>query len=83
MQFCIEDSIRCAQVYLQTAMNQCLGMGRHVEPEQFRLMMNCAESCEASAKDYSNVSDMEECASTCRQCAESCRQMAGMITHRV
>jgi len=78
MQACIEACSRCHQVCLQTAMNHCLNTGgKHVEAEHFRLMMNCAEICEACAASCERIGAMDECVKACRDCAESCREMAG------
>lgn len=77
MQDCIEACSHCHQVCLQTALNYCLEAGgKHVEAAHFRLMMNCAEICEACADDCEKIGDMDECVKACRACAESCRQMA-------
>lgn len=84
MQSCIENCNRCAQVCLQTAMNQCLEMGgRHVEPEHFRLMMNCAEICQLSANFMLSSSRFhdrtcEVCAEICEACAMDCDSIGDM-----
>ena len=50
MQSCIEACSHCHQVCLQIALGHCLNTGgKHVEAEHFRLMMSCAEICQASA----------------------------------
>lgn len=50
MQNCINECLSCHQMCLSEAMNHCLEAGgSHVEPEHFRLMLNCAEMCQTSA----------------------------------
>jgi len=84
MQSCIENCNRCADVCLQTAMNQCLEMGgRHVEPDHFRLMMNCAEICRLSADFMLSSSRFhnrtcEVCAEICEACAMDCDSIGDM-----
>lgn len=84
MQSCIDICNTCAQVCLQTAMNQCLEMGgRHVEPQHFRLMMNCAEICQLSANFMLSSSRFhnrtcELCAEICEACAMDCENIGGM-----
>jgi len=84
MQSCIENCNRCAQVCLQTAMNQCLEMGgRYVEAEHFRLMMNCAEICQLSANFMLSNSRFhnrtcEVCAEICEACAMDCGRIGDM-----
>lgn len=84
MQSCIDNCTRCAQVCLQTAMNQCLEMGgRHVEPEHFRLMINCAEICQLSANFMLSNSRFhnrtcEVCAEICEACAMDCQSIGDM-----
>jgi hypothetical protein len=84
MQSCIDICNRCAQTCLQTAMNQCLEMGgRHVEPDHFRLMMNCAEICQLSANFMLSNSRFhprtcEVCAEICEACAMSCDSISNM-----
>ena len=79
MQACIEACSHCHQVCLQTSMNHCLDMGgKHIEADHFRLMMSCAEVCEACAVDCETIGGMDECADACKACTESCREMAGM-----
>lgn len=84
MQSCIDICNRCAQTCLQTAMNHCLEMGgRHVEPEHFRLMMNCAEICQLSANFMLSSSRFhhlacEACAEICEACAMDCDSIGDM-----
>jgi hypothetical protein len=68
----------------ETAMTQCLKMGgEHVEPEHFRLMLNCAALCRVAAEFVMTQSEFHErlcdlCASVCEACATSCREIGGM-----
>lgn len=84
MKSCIEICNRCAGVCWKTAMNQCLEMGgRHVEPEHFRLMVNCAEMCELSASFMLSSSRFhtrtcEVCAEICEACAMDCESIGDM-----
>lgn len=84
MQDCIEACSQCHQVCLQTAMNHCLEAGgKHVEAEHFRLMLNCAEICQASANFQLSSSPFHRqvcavCADICEACAASCKKIGGM-----
>jgi hypothetical protein len=65
-------------------MNHCLEAGgEHVEPDHFRLMINCAEMCQTSANFMLSGSAFssqvcEVCALICEACAQSCEQIEGM-----
>ncbi|MDD5463130.1 MAG: four-helix bundle copper-binding protein [Methylococcales bacterium] len=65
-------------------MNHCLEMGgKHVEPEHFRLMMNCAEICQLSANFMLSSSRFhnrtcEVCAEICDACAMDCGRIGNM-----
>jgi len=66
------------------ATNHCLEMGgAHVEPEHFRLMLDCAEICQTAAnfmlrssKHHPHV--CAECADVCEDCAKSCEAVGDM-----
>ncbi|MES2980069.1 MAG: four-helix bundle copper-binding protein [Pseudomonadota bacterium] len=83
-QRCIEACTHCSQTCLQMAMTHCLEEGgQHVEPEHFRLMMDCAEVCQTSARlQLSGSQFMEEfcalCAEICLSCADSCERVGNM-----
>jgi hypothetical protein len=54
--------------------------GKHVEPKHFRLMMDCATICEASANLQLGGSPFSArlcalCADVCHACALSCREL--------
>ncbi|HJV52027.1 MAG TPA: four-helix bundle copper-binding protein [Noviherbaspirillum sp.] len=84
MKQCIDDCLNCYRVCTQTAMNHCLESGgRHVAPEHFRLMMNCADICRTSADFMMSSSALHAricaaCAEVCDACAESCEQIGDM-----
>ncbi len=62
--------------------NHCLAVGgKHVEASHFRLMINCAEICQASTNFMLSGSVFHQkvcavCAEICDACAKSCRKMA-------
>ena len=81
---CIQNCEDCDRICYETAMTSCLKMGgAHVEPEHFRLMMNCAALCRVTAEFLIVHSPFHEricdlCASVCDACAASCRDVGGM-----
>ncbi|PWF48447.1 four-helix bundle copper-binding protein [Massilia glaciei] len=84
MQSCIDACTECHTVCFQTAMTHCLEMGgRHVEPEHFRLMINCAELCQTSANFMLSNSPVHAavcaaCAQVCDACAANCDRIGDM-----
>ena len=84
MQACIEACLDCHKTCLGMAMNHCLEAGgKHLEPEHFRLMIACAEICQAAANVMLTGSDIHKrlcavCAEVCEQCAASCEQVGDM-----
>ncbi len=84
MSECIEHCTDCHRACLETAMNHCLEAGgKHVEPEHFRLMMNCAEICQTSANFMLSGSDLHHltcgvCAEVCKRCADDCERVGDM-----
>jgi hypothetical protein len=84
MHSCVDACNRCYQTCLHEAMNHCLQSGgKHVEPQHFRLMMNCAEICQTSTKFMLSGSDFSKqvckvCAEVCDACAKSCEQVGDM-----
>lgn len=84
MDDCIAACQRCHQTCLHMAMTHCLDQGgKHVEPEHFRLMINCAEICQTSANFMLSQSALHEvicaaCAEVCTACADSCEQVGDM-----
>ena len=81
---CVRDCLDCYATCRQTAMNHCLEEGgRHVEPEHFRLMMNCAEMCRTAADFMLSSSRFHArtctvCAEVCDACAQSCEAIGTM-----
>ncbi len=84
MQSCIDACWLCHRVCLQMAMTHCLEAGgKHIEPNHFRLMINCAELCQTSVNLQLSGSAFSSqlcklCAEVCEACAESCRSLDGM-----
>jgi hypothetical protein len=81
---CIEDCLDCYRICTDTAMSHCLPAGgEHVEPEHFRLMLNCAELCRTTAGFLLSESEFglgicALCEEVCEACADSCRSIGGM-----
>lgn len=81
---CIRDCLECYRVCHQSATMHCLELGgRHVEPNHFRLMLDCAGSCRSAAEMMLNGSAHAAehcgmCAQICRECADSCRALGDM-----
>ncbi|MGH9568542.1 MAG: four-helix bundle copper-binding protein, partial [Candidatus Angelobacter sp.] len=75
---------RCYQTCLHEAMTHCLESGgKHMEPDHFRLMMDCAEICQTSTNFMLSSSAFSNqvcgvCADICDACAKSCEQISGM-----
>jgi hypothetical protein len=84
MEECIRLCLNCHHVCYEAAMNQCLEAGgQHVQPEHFRLMLNCAEICQTSANFMLSGSDLHHltcavCAEVCRRCADDCERIGEM-----
>lgn len=84
MQQCIQACLNCHQVCLHEAMNHCLEVGgKHLEPDHFKLMLNCAEICQTSANFMLSDSKYHNlicgvCAQICEACAQSCEQVGDM-----
>ena len=83
-QNCIENCSKCYAICYSTAINHCLKMGgKHVEPEHFKLMLNCAKVCQASACLQMSESPFSKklcavCAEICEACAKSCESIGDM-----
>lgn len=81
---CIQACLDCYRTCQQGAAVHCLEMGgKHVEPNHFRLMLDCAEICRSSAAVMLNSSRFsaaicQTCADICRACAKSCEEMGDM-----
>jgi hypothetical protein len=86
MQRCIEACRACHKTCLQLAMNQCLELeGKYLEPEHFRLLLNCAEICHTTANFMISRSHLHPllcgvCAEVCAKCASSCEAVGDMAS---
>ncbi|MFL6624456.1 MAG: four-helix bundle copper-binding protein [Sulfurifustaceae bacterium] len=84
LQECIDNCIACHRVCLEMAMTHCLEHGgKHVAPEHFRLMINCAEICRTAADFMLSRSPLHRqtcavCADVCDACAGSCEALGDM-----
>ena len=80
MEQCIAGCLACHAVCLQTV-EHCLELGgAHAAQGHIRLLLDCAELCEASAHFMMRHSQYEGricalCAEACRACEEACRRM--------
>jgi hypothetical protein len=57
--------------------------GEHVQPQHFRLMLDCAQICQTAAdfmlrKSPHHPHLCSECAEICRLCADDCERMGDM-----
>ena len=83
MSACIQACLDCYRHCQHTALTHCLEMGgEHVEPDHFRLMMDCAEICDTSADFLLRGSERHPetcriCGDICKRCAEECMRLAG------
>lgn len=84
MKSCIDDCLSCHVTCLSDAIGHCLERGgRHTEPAHFKLMLDCAEICQAAANFMARGSEhhrhiCRECAEICRACAASCEALGDM-----
>jgi hypothetical protein len=78
METCIRNCTATHQTCLRTVQH-CVRMGgMHADPEHIRVMMDCAEICQASANFMINGSGFHPklcgiCAQICQACEENCR----------
>ena len=84
MQECIDNCQKCHAMCLGMATTFCLEKGgAHVEPNHFRLMLDCAQICAVSADFMLRNSPHQghicrECAEICDGCAASCEALGDM-----
>ena len=77
---CITGCLACHAMCLQT-IEHCLEEGgAHTAQEHIRLLLDCAELCEASAHFMIRQSPFQGricalCADACRACEEACRRI--------
>lgn len=81
---CIDACLACHKTCLGMAMTHCLETGgEHVEPQHFRLMIDCAAICATAADFMSHKSQFHKqlcalCAEVCETCAADCERLTGM-----
>lgn len=81
---CINACLACHKTCLGMAMTHCLETGgEHVEPQHFRLMIDCAAICATAADFMSHKSQFHKqlcalCAEVCETCAANCERLTGM-----
>jgi hypothetical protein len=84
MKACIGDCLDCHAECLETVTHTCLELGgKHLEPEHVRLMLSCAEVCQAAANVMLSRASAASalclvCADLCDACARSCERIGEM-----
>lgn len=84
MRTCVNECLSCYQVCLATSMTHCLELGgKHTEPQHFRLISACAETCRTAAHMMllnapQHKRTCEICAEICEQCAADCERIGDM-----
>ena len=79
MQICIQNCQKCVQACEQL-IQHCLSMGGlHSETRHIRLLQDCADICDLSARFMSRNSEhhtrtCEACALVCLSCAQDCER---------
>ncbi len=79
MQKCIENCTECHNTCVAT-LAHCLEMGgKHVEAAHLKSLLDCADTCRASADFMLRGSELHPqvcgvCAEACERCAKSCEQ---------
>jgi hypothetical protein len=77
METCIQDCEQCARACLELV-THCLEQGgEHAARDHIRLLLDCANACETSAKFMIRGSELHKiycqaCADVCVRCAEDC-----------
>ncbi|MFB1479305.1 four-helix bundle copper-binding protein [Corallococcus sp. RDP092CA] len=77
---CIDNCLACHRVCMET-LTDCLARGgRLAEPGHLRLLMDCADICETSARFMLRGSDLHSrtcfaCAEVCGACAAACEKL--------
>jgi hypothetical protein len=81
LQICIQNCFDCYQICTRT-IEHCLSEGsQHSELKHIKLLQDCADICNISAKFMLRSSDFHPstcgvCAEICNACAKSCEAMA-------
>jgi hypothetical protein len=84
MQECADECLNCYRVVTQMlAEHGVESDSKHVESAHFRLMLDCADICQASANFLLRGSTMHQqicalCEEICEACATSCEQVGEM-----
>jgi hypothetical protein len=84
MQDCIDTCRQCHEECLRSFAQHCLiAGGEHLEAEHARLMLSCAEICQAAANVMLTGAEIHPavcraCADVCDACAESCERVGDM-----
>ena len=79
MKQCIENCTECHNICVAT-LAHCLDMGgMHVEAAHLKSLLDCADTCRASADFMLRGSELHAqvcgvCAEACERCAKSCAQ---------
>ncbi|MCY1044415.1 four-helix bundle copper-binding protein [Corallococcus sp. bb12-1] len=79
MQACINHCLACHRLCLETLADCFQKGGTHTEPGRLRLLMDCADICETSARFLLRGSRLHSrtcfaCAEVCGPCAAACEQ---------
>lgn len=80
MEQCIQNCQDCHRICLETAIH-CLGMGgKHAAQAHIRVLLDCAEICQASANFMIRGSEFHGatcgvCADVCTRCADECERI--------
>ncbi len=81
LQTCIQNCLESSQICIQT-IDHCLTKGgEHAEAKHIKLLQDCADLCELSARFMLRNSDFHSqicktCAEICTACADNCEAMA-------
>ena len=80
MKQCIENCTECHNTCVAT-LAHCLEMGgKHVQASHLKTLIDCADTCRASADFMLRGSELhpkvcDVCAEACERCAKSCAQL--------
>ncbi|AFE03787.1 hypothetical protein COCOR_00926 [Corallococcus coralloides DSM 2259] len=79
---CIDHCMACHRVCLETLADCLEWGGRPAEPGHLRLLMDCADICDTSARFMLRGSDLHSrtcfaCAEVCAACATACEETGG------